>query len=124
MSEQGNGEQPVALPASRAAAVEQAALYYQEMAARNEELVAEVAAIKAELAGYKISLEVMTAQRNDADSKTATAMIEVDAAKAARAEYESLYISMQALFRAFKIPAAPLVRALKEVDDAPTIGGS
>lgn len=121
----GNGNTVVELPASRKAAVAQAAEHYQELYQQNENLCAEVAALKTELAGYKISLEVLTAQRNEADSKAATAMITVDEHKAARMEYESLFIAIAQLMKVFRVPAAPLIRELQQIDDAPsTIGGA
>jgi len=107
----------IALPESRKAAVTQAAAYYQEVHQKNEELDAEVARLKVELAGYKVTVEVLQAQLNDAESKVATAMATVDQHKAARLEFEALFVSCQALFRTFKIPNAPTVRELQEQAD-------
>jgi chromosome segregation ATPase len=117
-SENGNGK-AMALPESRKAAVTQAAEYYQELHQQKDELEAEVARLKVELAGYKVTVEVLQAQVNDAESKLASAIATVDQHKAARLEFESLFVSCQALFRAFKVPNLPTVRELQDqIDDS------
>jgi hypothetical protein len=106
MAEQTNG----ALPASRQAAVEQGLQYFNETAAERDALRIEVARLNSDVATHKVAAEALSAQIADMESRVQTATMMRDQAVGERAVYEALFISVQAQLRAFKIPAAPLIK--------------
>lgn len=105
-----NGSAPrvVGKPRSRRAAY--AGEVIQDLVADRDNLERECAALKTSIAGHVVELEALRSRLADMESRVATATLVRDQAVADRAVYETLFISVQAQLRAFKIPAAPLVR--------------
>lgn len=107
---EGNGIDTAALPASRQAAVEQASLYYQEIAHARDQLTEEVAKLKASLEAYKVRENSQTSLLAEMESRLKTMELTRDQAVADRCKYEALFVTMQAQMRAFRVPAEPLIQ--------------
>ena len=97
------------LPPTREAVVEQGNRIHQEVCHERDELRRRLDQAMADIAGYKVALEAQTMQLNSADSRLETLTLQRDQAVADRAIWETLWISIQAQLRAFKVPQAPLV---------------
>jgi len=108
------------LPPSRAAAVEQAAAYYQEMAQERDDLNRQAAMLRSEVSAHKVVTEAQASQLAEMESRCAAYRLERDQAMADRAKFETLLIGIQAQLKAFAIPSAPLVRSAEQEaeDDA------
>lgn len=105
----GNG---IELSPARQAAYESGLLFHQQVAAERDALLIEVRNLRSEIAGYKVAAEAQAAQMNGMESRIATMQLVRDQAVAERATYEALFVTLQAQMRAFKIPAAPLIKKL------------
>jgi predicted metal-binding membrane protein len=84
---------------------------------------AEVAQLKSEATGMHFKIEVLQEQLAGAESKIAAALALRDQAIAERAAYETMFIGMYASMRAFKVPAAPLIKENPPSDEE-RIGGA
>jgi hypothetical protein len=114
MSSNGNGSHE--LPPPREAVVEQGLRIHQETAAERDDLRRRLSERETDIAGFKVAIEALQAQLAEAESRVATMTLVRDQAVADRAVYETLFISIQAQLRAFKVPAAPLIK------EADTVG--
>jgi hypothetical protein len=101
-----------ALPDARQAAVEQALIQFHELAAERDALRDELAALKQTHAENQVEIAAMKSLINTLESRAASHQSERDLAVAQRAMYEALFLGIQAQFRAFELPAAPLVKQL------------
>ena len=107
------------LPQDREHAVATGIAQYHQTAHERDQLAREVAALKTDIAGFRVVIEAQTTQLNDLESKVASAYIARDQAVADRAKYETLFITFQATLRAFAVPAAPLVKEADPSADPP-----
>src|SRR5215203_5222491 len=105
------------LPQDREHAVASGIAQYHQTAHERDQLQKEVAALKTDMAGYRVIIEAQTTQLNNMESKIETAQMMRDQAVADRAKYEALFITFMAQLRAFNVPAAPLVREARPADD-------
>lgn len=103
-------QQQVQLPQDREHAVASGIAQYHQTAHERDQLQKEVAALKTDMAGYRVINDAQAAQLAAMESKIETAMLVRDQAVADRAKYEALFITFMAQLRAFNVPAAPLVR--------------
>ena len=117
---QNNGGE---LPPAREAIIDQAQRVHQEVAHERDLLRREVADLKIDLAASKVVTEATKAQAEQAveamqtqlalaDSKVAQARIEWEAMHDQLAVYRVLFQSFGALWRAFEIEHAPLIRMM------------
>jgi hypothetical protein len=115
----GNGAGALqGLPDSRLAAIEQALIQFHEVAAERDALRDELAALKFTHAQDLVEITAMKSLINTLESRAASHQSERDLAIAQRSVYEALFVGIQAQFRAFELPAAPLVRQLTNEHDA------
>ena len=101
-----------ALPDARQAAVEQALIQFHEIAAERDALRDELSSLKQTHAEYQVEIAAMKSLINTLESRAASHQSERDLAVAQRSLYEALFVGIQAQFRAFELPAAPLVKQL------------
>jgi hypothetical protein len=102
---------------------EEIADWLTKQTTERDTFAAEVSQLKAEAAGMLFKIEALQTQLADTESKAAGALALRDQAIADRAAYETMFISFYAQMRAFKVPAAPLVKENPPDDEAP-IGGA
>jgi chromosome segregation ATPase len=107
-----------ALPDSRLAAVEQGLMQFHEVAAERDALRDELAALKQTHAQDQVEIAAMRSLINTLESRAASHQSERDLAVAQRSVYEALFVGVQAQFRAFEVPAAPLVKQLTDEHNA------
>lgn len=114
MSEENN------LPPAREAIIDQAHRLHQEVAHERDVLRLRVADLQTEIAGLEAQLKIAELAVSQCQNKAESALSVRDDAVAERAVYETLFISLQAQLRAFRIPAAPLIKERNDevVDDA------
>ena len=113
MVDNGNGNR-LELPEDRKAAVEAGLTHYQMVSAERDGLAKEIAQLKSEIATLKVVAEAQRSQINEMESRATTHLLTRDQAVADRAKYETLFIAFQSMLRAFKVPAAPLVKEMKD----------
>jgi hypothetical protein len=101
-----------ALPDSRLAAVEHGLIQFHEVAAERDALRDELAALKQTHAQDQVEIAAMRSLINTLESRAASHQSERDLAVAQRSVYEALFVGVQAQFRAFELPTAPLVKQL------------
>ena len=70
--------------------------------------------LRTQIAGYKVAMEAFEARVAELESRERTAMLERDQAVADRITWETLFVSINAQMRAFKIPSAPFVKDQSE----------
>jgi len=102
------------LPADRKAAVEAGLAHYQLVSAERDKLMGEIAHLRSDMAALKVVAEAQKSQMTDMESRMASMTAVRDQAVAERAKYETLFVSFQAMLRAFKVPAAPLIREIED----------
>lgn len=73
--------------------------------------------LRTQIAGYKVAMEAFEARVAELESRERTAMLERDQAVADRITWETLFVSINAQMRAFKIPSAPFVKDQSEEAD-------
>jgi hypothetical protein len=109
------------LPDSRLAAIEQGLVQFHEVAAERDALRDELATLKLTLAQDQVEIAAMRSLINTLESRAASHQSERDLAIAQRAVYEALFVGVQAQFRAFELPTAPLVKQLTDEHSAQNI---
>ena len=109
-----NGNGDAELPDNRAKAVEAGLTHFQSVAAERDSWERKCRDLEANVQGWKIAMEAQDARLVELESRAVTMQLERDEAVAERAVYETLFISLQAQMRAFKIPSAPLIRDRSE----------
>jgi hypothetical protein len=120
MSDTQNG-----LPPAREAIIDQAHRLHQEVAHERDMLRLFVADLQTKISGLEAQLALLELEASQQKSKAESALSIRDDAVAERAVYETLFISVQAQLRAFRIPAAPLIKERNdEVDDGAVGDGS
>jgi len=114
------------LPPVREDIITQAHRLHQEVAHERDMLRLRVSDLLTEISGLKAQLEIAELEASQLRSKAESALSVRDEAVAERAVYETLFISVQAQLRAFRIPAAPLIKELggEETLDRATGDGS
>lgn len=70
--------------------------------------------LRTQIAGYKVAMEAFEARVVELESRERTAILERDQAIADRITWETLFVSINAQMRAFKIPSAPFVKDKSE----------
>lgn len=114
----GNGGALGILSDARQAAVEQGLIQFHEVAAERDALRDELSAIKQTHAQDQVELAAMKSLINTLESRAASHQSERDLAIAQRSMYEALFVGIQAQFRAFDLPATPLVKQLGDEHNA------
>jgi len=111
----GNGAEPTpeertsGLPPDRQQAVAYGIAQFQQIAHERDQLQNENMQMRERIAALEIETEGLRAQVTTAHSQVTTALLIRDQALAERIKYECLFASVQAQFRTFAVPAAPLV---------------
>lgn len=118
MDEATNG-----LPPAREAIIDQAHRLHQEVAHERDQLRLKVADLQTEIAGLEAQLKIAELAVSQCQNKAESALSVRDDAVAERAVYETLFISLQAQLRAFRIPAAPLIKERNDEEDVDGAGG-
>jgi len=104
------------LPEDRTKMVEAGVAAFQRAQHELETTRKERDEAKLEVTRLKVALEAMDAQQNQLESRIQTAMIQRDEAVAVRAALEHFFVSIQAQFRVFNLPAAPLIAPVLDPD--------
>jgi hypothetical protein len=106
------------LPPAREAVIDQAHRMHQEVSHERDLLRREVADLRTDIAALKKREEILDELFNTMESKLETMQLARDQAISDRAVYETLFVAANALFRAFQIPSAPLVRDREQASEA------
>jgi septal ring factor EnvC (AmiA/AmiB activator) len=115
----GNGN---GLPPERAALAEASgkafALQYQTVAHERDDLAAQLAKVKTDLALAMVANEAMKSEITRMESRMNDLTAVRDEAVAYRAHYEAWFSQLDAQCRAFKPPAVPLIRDIQSDNDS------
>lgn len=109
MATQQHPEMRQELPPPRELLVEQGLRIQQETAAERDHLRREVSGLKSDIAGYKVAIEALQSQVEQAESRARSMVMERDEAVRRQAKLETVLGSMLALGRAFQIKSEPLI---------------
>ena len=123
----GNGvtmQEVAGLPPTREAVVEQGLRIQQETAAANDHLRREVSGLKSDIAGYKVAIEALQSQVEQAESRARSMVMERDEAVRRQAKLETVLGSMLALGRAFQIKSEPLITGNGDHEDVSTMSAN
>lgn len=117
MDEATNG-----LPPAREAIIDQAHRLHQEVAHERDMLRLHIADLQTKIAGLEAQLKLLELEASQHRNKAESALSVRDDAVAERAVYETLFISLQAQLRAFRIPAAPLIKERNDEEAVDSAG--
>ena len=106
------------LPADRQKTVEAGLAMFQQVQAERDDLRKLLQRAEERIVQQRVEIESLGQLHSMLESHIQSYMLQRDQAIADRAVFETLFASIFALLRAFRIPAAPLVKEASEQDVA------